>query len=225
MAQTWRRLLFAHWAVDPDALRRVMPPQLRPDVREGSAWLAVTPFRVEGFRLRGLPPLPFVSTFLEVNVRTYVTVDERPGIYFFSLDASSHLAVAGARRTYRLPYFRARMSMSGGDGVVEMRSDRVSADGPAAELACGYRPDGERLPQDEESLERWLTERYCLYTLDDRGAIQRGEIHHPPWSLQPASGTIAVNSMTDGLGLSLDGAPLLHYSERQDVVLWMIEPA
>jgi len=225
MAQTWRELLFAHWAVDPEVLGRVMPPQLRPDVREGSAWLAVTPFRVEGFRLRGLPPLPFASGFLEVNVRTYVTVDGRPGIYFFSLDANSRLAVRGARLTYRLPYFRSRMSMSHGDGAIEMRAARASPDGPAAELVWRYRPDGAPLPRRRQSLERWLTERYCLYTLDDRGVIQRGEIHHPPWSLQPAMATIKANSMAGALGVTLEGDPLLHYAERQDVVLWAIEPA
>lgn len=225
MAQTWRHLLFAHWRVDPDALARVMPPQIPLDLRDGSAWIAVTPFRVEGFRLRGIPPLPFVSRFLEVNVRTYVTVAGTPGIYFFSLDASSSLAVAGARRTYRLPYFRSRMSLTESGGEFHMRSSRVSSEGPSAELDCSYAPSGELLPQREGSLERWLAERYCLYTLDDRGAVQRGEIHHPPWPLQPARAEIELNTMAAGIGLPLEEEPLLHYSGRQDVVLWTIEPA
>ena len=225
MGQTWRDLLFAHWRVDPDRLRRVVPAQLPLDVRDGWCWLAVTPFLVEGFHLRGLPPLPFVASFREVNVRTYVTVDGKPGIYFLSLDASSRLAVRGAHRTYRLPYFRSRASLSRVGGGFEFRSRRVSMDGPPAELSVSYTPSGEQLPRREGSLERWLTERYCLYTLDSGGAVQRGEIHHPPWPLEGASAEIATNSMAAPYGLTLDGAPLLHYAARQDALLWTIERA
>jgi uncharacterized protein YqjF (DUF2071 family) len=225
MAQTWRHLLFAHWRVAPDALARLIPTQIPLDLRDGAAWIAVTPFRVEGFRLRGTPPLPFVSRFPEVNVRTYVTVEEKPGIYFFSLDAGSSLAVAAARRTYRLPYFRSRMSLIESEGEFHMRSTRVTPEGPSAELDCSYAPIGGELPRREGSLARWLAERYCLYTLDDRGAVQRGEIHHPPWPLQPARAEIELNTMAAGIGLSLEEEPLLHYSGRQDVVLWTIEPA
>jgi uncharacterized protein YqjF (DUF2071 family) len=122
MGQTWRHLLFAHWQVEAARLAERIPPQLPLDTRDGSAWIGVTPFGVEGLRLRRLPPPPIVSRFLEVNVRTYVTLDGKPGIYFLSLDASSRLAVSVARRTYRLPYFHSRISM------------RVSEDGKPAEL-------------------------------------------------------------------------------------------
>jgi len=165
-----------------------------------------------------------VSRFPEVNVRTYVTVGGKPGIYFFSLDASSRLAVSGARRTYRLPYFRSRMSLIESKGVFHMRSSRVSSDGSSAELDCVYAAIGDELPNREGSLERWLAERYCLYTLDERAAVQRGEIHHPPWPLQAARAEIELNTMAAGIGLPLEEEPLLHYSGRQDVVLWTIEP-
>jgi uncharacterized protein YqjF (DUF2071 family) len=84
---------------------------------------------------------------------------------------------------------------------------------------------GARLPVDDGSLERWLAERYCLYVVDDRGRALRGEIHHSPWPLQPAGATIEVNSMAAPLGLELDSEPLLHYSARQDVLIWSLEPA
>jgi uncharacterized protein len=108
--QTWDHLLFAHWRVDEEQLRAIVPPQLPIDTFDGSAWLGVTPFRVSGLRVRGTLPVPVLSTFLELNTRTYVTLDGKPGIYFFSLDCESQLAVEAARRTYRLPYYRARMS-------------------------------------------------------------------------------------------------------------------
>src|SRR5919205_1628427 len=86
-AQTWENLLFAHWRVPEPELRRLVPPALELDVRDGSAWLGMTPFRVSGLRLRGMLPVPRLSTFLELNVRTYVTAEDKPGIWFFSLDA------------------------------------------------------------------------------------------------------------------------------------------
>jgi uncharacterized protein YqjF (DUF2071 family) len=184
----------------------------------------VTPFRVEGFRLRGTLPPPFVSRFLELNVRTYVEYGGKPGIYFLSLDAASRLAVAGARRTYRLPYFLARMSLERDDGGFRMRSTRVSADGPPAELSCRYSAVGKSSSGRPGSLEHWLTERYCLYTLAEGGTVQRAEIHHPPWPLQAATAEIELNTMASGYRLALPGEPLLHYSDRQDVVIWTIEP-
>ena len=220
--QSWLDLLFAHWSVEPEALARVMPPQLPPDVRDGRGYIGVTPFRVAGLHMHGLPPLPRLSSFCELNVRTYVTVDGRPGIYFFSLDAASLPAVLAARRTYRLPYFHARMSQetAGGGERLRYRSERVSRDGPPASFAASYGPAGSRLEVIDGALERWLTERYCLYVLDRRGRTLRADIHHPPWPLQPAWAEIEANTMTAPLGIELEGEPLLHFSARQDTLIW-----
>jgi uncharacterized protein YqjF (DUF2071 family) len=225
MGQTWRELLFAHWAVEPEAVRRVVPPQLELDLRNGAAWVGVTPFRVTGLRGQGMAPIPGLSAFLEVNVRTYVVAGGRPGIYFFSLDASSAAAVAAARRGYRLPYFRAQMSAARDGAGIRYRSERVSSDGLAAALDLAYEPSGPPLPVEDESIERWLAERYCLYTLDERGRVLRGDIHHPPWPLRPASARIALNTMGRQVGLELSGEPLLHYSPRQDTLLWALDRA
>jgi uncharacterized protein len=225
MAQSWLDLLFAHWPVPPGELRKVMPPELEPDTHDGSAWIGVTPFDVGAFRLRGVPHVPGLTSFLETNVRTYTTVDGKPGIYFISLDAASRLAVAGARRTYRLPYFRARMSARRTGGWVDYRSERMSSDGPPAELRIRYRPSGDRFQADSGSLEYFLAERYCLYTLDAARTVLRADIHHPPWPLQPAEAEIERNTMAAGVGQLLDDAPLLHFAERQDVVIWSLEPA
>ena len=224
MGQTWANLLFAHWRVAPAVLERVMPRELPLDTLDGSAWLGVTPFAVRNLRLRFTWPVPFFSTFPEINVRTYVTVGGRPGIYFFSLDAGSALAVLAARRLYRLPYFRARMAIEHENGGVAHLSERVSADGPDAAFRGHYGPCGPIEQAVPGSLEYWLTERYCLYTLDGSGRILRGEIHHPPWPLQTATAAIEENTMAGGLNVVLDGPPLLHYAHRQDVVFWSLEP-
>jgi len=154
MSQSWRRLLFAHWPVAPEALAPVVPPQLPIDTFEGRAWVAVTPFEVRGFRLRLTPPLPGVSSFTEINVRTYVTVGGRPGIYFLSLDADSRPAVAGARRFFRVPYFRAAMKAASDEGQIRFESERHVADAFVDEFDVdgqlrrnerGERSEGERL--------------------------------------------------------------------------------
>ena len=222
MGQTWHNLLFAHWTVPRESLERVVPPQLPLDTYDGSAWLGVTPFLVSGLRLRWTPPLPIASRFPEINVRTYVTIRGKPGIYFLSLDADSRAAVLAARRSYRLPYFHSRISVGSDEEWWSYRSTRVSGDGPPAEFEARYGPKGGRLSQRPGSLEHWLTERYCLYTLDESRRVHRGEIHHPPWPLREAWAEIAANTMAAPHGLTLEGPPLLHFSARQDVALWRI---
>ena len=222
MAQSWHDLLFAHWRVPAAALRPVVPPAIPIDEFDGSAWIGVTPFRAIGSRPRLLPPPPFAASFPECNVRTYATVGGKPGIWFFSLDATSRLAVHGARRAWRLPYFRARMAAAARGGGIEYRSERVH--GPPAALDASYRPTGPVRHAEPGSLEHFLTERYCLYTLDGAGRIQRGDIHHPPWPLQQAEAELRRNTMTAHIGIALAGDPLLHFARRQDVVMWRIRP-
>ena len=217
MAQTWEQLLFAHWRVPTEALREHLPPELEVDTHDGEAWLGVTPFLVTNLRLRGLPPVPFLSSFLELNCRTYVSHGgEKPGIWFFSLDASSRLAVEAARRLYKLPYFEARM-----DGLPRYRCARAGTSRPHV-WESTYEPVGPVFGAEPGSLEHFLVERYCLYTTDAAGALQRGEIHHPPWSLQRATAEIDLNTMPPD-GLEVSGEALLHYSARQDVLIWELE--
>jgi uncharacterized protein YqjF (DUF2071 family) len=219
MGQTWEDLLFAHWPVSEDVLRAHVPASLSVDLHGGSAWLGVTPFRLSNFRLRGILPIPGLNGFLELNVRTYVTAGDRPGIWFFSLDASSQLAVELARRTYKLPYFRARMSMTRRSDAIDYECARV--DEPGRVFSGSYRPDGAAAAPALGSLESFLVDRYCLYTTDDAGVLYRAEIHHEPWALQPADAEIDLVSIVP---LELpDEPPLCHYSHRQDVVIWPLE--
>jgi hypothetical protein len=197
-------------------LHALVPDAVDLDTFDGSAWLGITPFRLNGFRVRGMLPLPVLSSFLEINVRTYATVDGKPGIWFFSLDAESAFAVEAAKRAYKLPYHRARMSAERRGAWVDYRSNRNGATFDAS-----YQPAGEAEPPAEGTLEYFLTERYCLYTLHE-GEVRRADIHHPPWQLQPAEAELRENTMSP---VKLDGEPLLHYSERQDVVIWPLDRA
>jgi uncharacterized protein YqjF (DUF2071 family) len=214
-AQTWIDLVFLHWRVDEAELRRLVPRSVELETYDGAAWLGVTPFLLHGFRLRGTPPLPRVSTFPELNVRTYVRHDDKPGIWFFTLDAASIAAVEGAKKLYRLPYHRAHMRCRRIGDHVHYESARAGAT-----FSGRYRGDGALFHADPGSLEEFLTERYCLYT-EDGGRLYRADIHHPPWDLQRGEAMIDLNTMAP-LPLP-DDDPHVLFSPRQDVVVWGIE--
>jgi uncharacterized protein YqjF (DUF2071 family) len=224
MTQTWHDLLFAHWPVDAEVLRSKIPRGFELDLYDNRAWLGIIPFHMTNVAPRFVPALPWVSAFPELNVRTYVTVGGKPGVYFFSLDAANPLAVGVARVLVHLPYYTASMSVDEKDGWINYSSRRTSQSAPEAELVARYRPTGLPLPPADGTLEHFLTERYCLYTTDQAFHPYRLEIHHPPWPLQVAEAEFRVNTMADAIGIRLPAMqPLLHFSKRQDMVAWSLE--
>jgi len=219
MGQTLDDLLLAHWRVPFADIRARVPPELEVEEHSGSAWLGIAAFRVSSLRLRGLLPLPGLSSFRELNVRTYVRApDGRPGVWFFSLDVSSRLVVEAARRLVGLPSFHARIAAEP-DGIwIDYECARLGERGRVFSARC--RPEGAVFQAEPGSLEWFLAERYCLYTTDERGAVQRAEIHHPPWPLQAVDVEIELASIAP---VELRGAPLCHFSRSQDVVIWPLE--
>jgi uncharacterized protein YqjF (DUF2071 family) len=224
MVMCWHDLLFAHWPVAAGPLRALLPEGLQLDLFEGQAWLGVVPFGMRGVRPRGLPAVPHLSAFPEINLRTYVTRDGKPGVWFFSLDAARWLAVRLARRIH-LPYFDAQMKLaSSNDGWIEYRSRRVHRYAAHAEFHGRYRPTGPAYQSRDGQLDHWLTHRYALYTADQRGRLARLEVHHPPWSLQPAEVELSINRMSEQIGIELPPVPeLVHFSASLDVVAWWPE--
>ena len=221
MTQTWHNLLFAHWPVEPSWLRSRIPDAFTLDLFDRVAWVGVVPFEMTNVAPRWVPALPWVSHFAELNVRTYVRVGDRPGVFFFSLDAASVLAVQAARALLNLPYFPASMSVAATDANVSYKSRRPSAH-ENAQFDATYRPTGPSAPAVDGSLEYFLVERYCLYHTDRRGRPYRLEIHHPPWALQPAEAEVRRNTMAAVNGIPLPSlAPLLHFAKRQDMVAWL----
>jgi len=210
----WRQLLFAHWPVEPDLLRPLLPPALPLDLAEGAAWVSLVPFRMTGVGPRGLPG----HSFAELNVRTYVRHHGRAGVWFFSLDAASRLGVRLARRFFHLNYCDAEMDVGRDGDWIHYRSQRTHRDMPPALLNMRYRPTGDGSHAPAGSLDHWLTERYCLYAAGPTGELYRGDIRHEPWLLQPAEAEWHTNAMTGGLGFTLDGPPpLLAYAEKLSV--------
>ena len=221
MAMQWHDLAFLHWPIAAEQLRPFIPEGLELQTFDGSAWLGVVPFYMRGVHLRCLPPVPGTGAFAELNLRTYVTRGGKSGVWFFSLDAASRLAVRAARWSFHLPYFDAHMKVTTNGDEIDYLSTRTEE--PDGEFRARYRPTGAVFYSSPGSIEHWLTERYCLYSADRRGRIYRGEIHHAPWPLQPASCEIEMNTLASQLRIELSPhPPLLHFAKRQDVVAWRI---
>jgi uncharacterized protein YqjF (DUF2071 family) len=221
IAMSWHDLLFLHWPVAASALRPHIPALLSIDTFDGWAWLGVVPFRMTGVRPRYAPRAPWLSAFPELNVRTYVTIGGKPGVWFFSLDAANPVAVWLARVTFHLPYMRARMSLREKGGEIHYTSLRTHRGEPPARFEARYGPMGEARASAAGTIVHFLTERYCLYAADRARRVFRGDIHHAPWPLQPARAEVAVNEMASSLGVRLSGPPAhVHFARRLDVVSW-----
>jgi hypothetical protein len=209
---TWTDLAFLHWPVEEEVLRPFVPDWLELETYDGAAWLGVVPFTMSGVRIRGVPALPRLSTFPELNVRTYVRLGERGGIWFHSLDADSRWFVEAAKWRYNLPYQRSDMRSARIGDHVHYESARAGA-----AFSGNYRGSGDLFAAEPGSLEHFLVERYALFT-ENGGRRYAAEIHHPAWSLQHAEATVDLNTVSP-VGLPGD-APHALFAGRQDVLVW-----
>lgn len=212
----WHDLLFAHWPVDPAVLRPHVPEGLDIDTRDGVAWVGVIPFHMTGVRLRGLPAVPGIGSFVELNVRTYVTDGAHPGVWFCTLDAGSWLGVRIARWWWGLNYLDAKIRCDHDGDWIKYTSERRNSD---ATFAGRYRPTGEPFTAKPDTLEQFLTERYHLYT-QRRGRLIRGSIAHEPWQLRYADLRIDRNTVGDAIGIKLEGVPHAMCSQCPSVRFW-----
>lgn len=221
-AMKWLNSLFIHWPIDIESLRPHVPAALKIDTFDDQAWITVLPFRMAGSRLRYTPPLPWLSNFLELNVRTYVKAGGKGGVWVLSVEVSNPVVVRGTRFLYDMPFFHAKMSLTATGTALHYRSQRLHTDGGFAEFSAVYEPSGSIIHADKGSLDHWLTERYCAYATDRKGEVLRSEIHHAQWRLQSVEAEIQTNTLLDALGLNVSTtAPRFHYSPGVEVVAWI----
>ena len=224
MSMRWHDLLFAHWPVEPAAIRSLIPASLDLETWEGQAWLGIVPFWMSHVRARWLAPVPGISRFPEINVRTYVTAGGKPGVWFFSLDATSSLAVRAARWSYNIPYYVADIQVErGGDDSVQYHARRKGNTHRRHEFSASYRPTSCPAESAAGTLQHWFTERYCLYSAK-AGQLWRIDIDHAPWQVQSAACELHCNTMDEPLHLKLPtNCPQLHFARRQVAVAWLGE--
>jgi uncharacterized protein YqjF (DUF2071 family) len=224
MEHHWGKLLFMHWPISAERLRGLVPPQLTIDTYDGEAWIGITPFTMWDVRLSFTPPMPYLSDFHELNVRTYVLYRGVPGVWFFSLNTNSSMTVLGARTFYFLPYFHSRIDLRQEGDTIHYNLRRTEED-RAAEFSASWKI-GKELPEAEPgTLEFFLTERYCLYSASGE-SIYRARIHHRPWPLRQAKLISHASDIAESDYLpKLKGDPLVHYAEALAVDVWPPEKA
>lgn len=218
MHQTWDNLLFLHWAIEPALLRPLIPESLEIDTFDGHAWIGVTPFAVTNLRVLSLPPVPGLDAFTELNVRTYVHHDGKPGVWFFSLDASRTVPAMAARILFMLPYFSATMRFEEDGNEFRFQSRRIGP--PAAEFRAHWRTGIRLRDPDAESLAFFLVERYALFAGDHRD-LTMTRVYHRPWILDEVTEVEQESTMVRALGLPEPAAPpLAHFSRSLNVEIW-----
>ncbi|MFX3635661.1 MAG: YqjF family protein [Candidatus Pristimantibacillus sp.] len=221
MKQSWRDLLFVHYPVKHETLRPHIPMELEIDTYDDYAWISIVPFLMSGIRFRGTPAIPVISQFPELNVRTYVKSGDKPGVYFFSLDAMSALAVFFGNTFFHLPYVYSKMSM---DRQADQRFVYESIrSGGIHKFKGSYRPVSKVYQAIEGSLDYWLVERYCLYSKGNN-QLYLSEINHEPWQLQNVEYEIIENSVVHLPEINIGAPYCAHYCKRIDVHVWPLEP-
>lgn len=218
MLQSWKWLTFLHWAYEPAVVQCLLPPRLTVDEYDGVGWVGLVPFQVDGLRLPNMRAIPWISSFPETNVRTYVRDENgERGVWFLSLDADRLAAVVGARTGFRLPYQWAQMKLTRHGACVHYSSERngLLSACPAhskIEVEIGE-PFG-----DDELLERdhFVTALFRLYTTFG-GRLGYAQVEHPPWPLYRARVLKLDQDLITAAGLPApQGNPLAHYSPGVD---------
>lgn len=226
--QKWHHLAFLHWQVPAMELQQLIPPRLTVDAFDGLAYIGLVPFTITGVRAVLTPPLPLISSFHEINVRTYVHLDGRdPGVWFFSLDASSALAVAAARAAYKLAYYNADIDFTASDEPlprIDFHSRRTDNPKPA-NARIRYRPlEGPSGPASPGTLEHFLVERYILYAEDDERQLYRARVHHRPYEVHRAEVPLLEETLIWAAGVKRpDVVELRHYSPGVDVKVYPLQ--
>jgi uncharacterized protein YqjF (DUF2071 family) len=237
MSQLWRDLLFVHWRVPPESLRERLPAELEPDTFDGSAWVGAVAFdmaEIEWRKVVGwpgalhwitsaidrLPFTPDLFEFPELNLRTYVTHDSSPGVYFLSIDAPSRYNSWMARRVFGLPYFFAELEMEPTLAGTYFSSRR--RDGSGATLTASFAPDGEQRQPDPGSLEQFLLERYAMFAPGPLNSMLTVELWHEPWRVASAAAELDARPLLSTMGVEVNGAQpdsVLHV-DRMRSLFW-----
>lgn len=209
--QEWNDAIFLHWEVDMNALRLLVPENLEIDTFNGKCYVSIVAFTMQKIRPRNLPPVKFISDFHEINVRTYVTKNGKPGVYFLNIEAQKWISVIVAKNLSGLPYEKARISRT---------SNNYHSENPLKKYHLDIHFTPMEMISEKKPLDLWLTERYCLY-LESQSKLYRYDIHHSPWELQKLKlPTLNISYKINDLTFTSDNLHSKHYSKGVKVISW-----
>lgn len=220
MRQSWRNALFLHWPVHPNQLQPLLPSSVVIDTYEGSAWIGIVAFWMKGIYFRGIPFLSVIPPFAEMNVRTYVRYNGKPGVFFITLDVGDWASLNIAKKWYRLPYHTADVQIQQTGSVISYTNAR-KYEPVFFEGSCT--PASEVFFPKEGTLDHFLTEKYCFYTTKNKQDLYHGDIHHQPWPLQKAEIEIGRNTLLSTLNIRADERPIAHFSKGVDSLMWNVK--
>jgi uncharacterized protein YqjF (DUF2071 family) len=212
--QEWNRALFLHWVVPFEQLRKCVPAKLNLDTFDGNCYVSLVAFTMEKIRPKFLPSVGGVSYFDEINVRTYIDNDGKKGVYFLNIEASKTISAFIAKAISGLPYEKAKIS----------RTEKLYN---SNNLKKGFNLNAEfeieEIISEKTELDKWLTERYCLY-LDLKNEFYRYDIHHKEWEIKKVNiKSLIVNYKISEIDLNNRDPNLIHYSEGIKVIAWKRE--
>ncbi|MEA2720994.1 MAG: uncharacterized protein QOJ39_2858 [Candidatus Eremiobacteraeota bacterium] len=226
IAMDWVDAVFLHWPVPAGSLRSRIPAGLELDTFDGAAWVSIVAFHIVRAHHRGVPPALAWRSFPEINVRTYVRDGERAGVWFFSLDAGSRVAVELGRRVLHLPYCRASIASAFEPGRMSYHLERTDARAPAGCFIAHAAYAGDARTAAPGTLEHWLVERYCFFTVNRRGRTLRGDVAHDPWPLRDATVRVNENSLLEAAGIAPStSAAIAHVSSGVATRAWPLQTA
>lgn len=224
MRQTWKNVLFLHWPIPLEKLRPHIPTSLQIDTYKGTAWLGIILFVLEGIYPFGLSSISLTPKFPEINVRTYVTYNGKPGIYFLSIDVDNWASLKIAKHWYHLPYHSAHISFQKEGESFHCHSVRRENRNDPLSFHCKYASVSDVYAPKEGTLDHWLTERYCFYSSNNGVSIYCGEIHHQPWPLQKAKIELVNHTLFTPFHFDLpEEKPVIHFSPGVDSLMWNIK--
>jgi uncharacterized protein YqjF (DUF2071 family) len=209
--QEWNEVLFLHWAVPVESLRKLVPKDLEIDTFNGIAYISLVPFSMKNIRPRFLPAIPLVSDFHEINIRTYVSKQDRHGVFFLKIEAENIISVLMARKLSGLPYKKSIIKRQKGQytSINQSSGSKIHVEFKVAEIIT-----------QKNDLDIFLTERYCLFH-EKSGKISRYDIHHKVWQLKSVEVTSLEIYTPDEEIDFMSGMPeLSHYSEGVQVLAW-----
>lgn len=224
MRQKWRNVLFLHWPIPVEKLRPHIPSSLQIDTFNGSAWLGIILFVLEGIFPFEIPSISLTPKFPEINVRTYVKYDGKPGIYFLSIDVMNWASLKIAKNWYHLPYHSSQIFFQKEEQKFHCHSIRKGNENTPISFKGKYAPVSEVYFPKEGTLDHWLIERYCLYSSNNGINIYCGDIHHRPWPLQKAKIELVKNTLFTPFHFDLfEEKPIAHFSIGVDSLIWNIK--